>query len=222
MMRRIPEPELMDGAQQARAYAEADFSEPNALFVERLRRVFPDHERIGYVLDLGCGPADICLRIAHAYPSCRIHGVDGSQTMLDFARAAIARARLEDRVQVQCAQLPLARLPRPRYDAVVANSLLHHLADPMVLWQLVRHYARSGAPVLIMDLLRPRNEEELERLVREYAAGAPQILRRDFVHSLRAAYRVEEVEEQLARARLSHFAVEVVSNRHFTVMGQSP
>ncbi len=32
-MKRIPEPELMDGAEQASAYAEADFSEPHDHFM---------------------------------------------------------------------------------------------------------------------------------------------------------------------------------------------
>ena len=36
-MRRIPEPELMDDAEQAKAYAEADFSEPNQRFLELFR-----------------------------------------------------------------------------------------------------------------------------------------------------------------------------------------
>ena len=31
-MQRIPEPELMTGAEQVQAYAQADFREPNGLF----------------------------------------------------------------------------------------------------------------------------------------------------------------------------------------------
>ncbi len=41
-MKRIPEPELMNSPEQARAYAEADFSEPHNMFVEKFAECFPD------------------------------------------------------------------------------------------------------------------------------------------------------------------------------------
>ena len=40
-MRRRPEPELMEDAAQALAYAQADFSEPNRLFLKLLRDLEP-------------------------------------------------------------------------------------------------------------------------------------------------------------------------------------
>ncbi|HEX6174620.1 MAG TPA: SAM-dependent methyltransferase, partial [Candidatus Binatia bacterium] len=61
-MERIPEPELMDEDEQARAYALADFAEPHNHFVELFRECFPDEAITGHVLDLGCGPADVTLR----------------------------------------------------------------------------------------------------------------------------------------------------------------
>lgn len=64
---RIPEPELMDDPEQARAYAGADFSEPHQAFVERFTQCFPRH-RPRRVLDLGCGAADITIRFARAIP----------------------------------------------------------------------------------------------------------------------------------------------------------
>jgi trans-aconitate methyltransferase len=87
-MDRILEPELMDDLEQARAYAEADFAEPNSHFVELFLERFPDWDRTGAILDLGCGPGDIALRLAETFPQCEIHGVDGSAAMLQFAEAA--------------------------------------------------------------------------------------------------------------------------------------
>ena len=66
-MQRIPEPELMDEFDQARAYAAADFSEPNERFVELFLATFPGFDR-GTILDLGCGPGDIALRLAGRLP----------------------------------------------------------------------------------------------------------------------------------------------------------
>lgn len=56
-MQRIPEPELMDDVVQAAAYAQADFEDAHARFIELFRAAFPDEAPAGNVLDLGCGPA---------------------------------------------------------------------------------------------------------------------------------------------------------------------
>ncbi len=221
-MKRVLEPELMDEPEQARAYAEADFSEPNALFVALFRESFPDFGAGGCLLDLGCGPADITLRLARAYPACEVDGVDGARNMLALGRDRIAGTELEGRVELVHGVIPHVRLPREQYDAIVSNSLLHHLHDPGVLWETVKRCARPGAPALVMDLVRPQSTAQLDDLVRTYAADAPPVLQRDFRCSLCAAFRPEEVTEQLADAGLGGFDVRMVSDRHLAVAGRVP
>jgi SAM-dependent methyltransferase len=118
--------------------------------------------------------------------------------------------------------LPDCALPRETYDVVLSNSLLHHLADSQVLWSAVRRLAGRGAPVLIMDLVRPAAEDIVDDMVEQYAGGEPEVLRRDFANSLHAAYRVDEVESQLAEARLPWLAVRMVTDRHMVVSGMAP
>lgn len=220
-MQRIPEPELMDHPEQARAYAEADFAAPHTAFVAAFREAFPRWRR-GRVLDLGCGPADIAVRFAQAFPACRVDGVDGAEAMLALGRAAVQAAGLVDRVALHHVYLPHQALPAARYDAVLSNSLLHHLADPLTLWRAIRSGARLGAPVLVMDLMRPVDRDLAQRLVQEHAAAEPALLQRDFLHSLCAAYRPEEVRAQLAAVGLDALTVRVVSDRHFLVYGYCP
>jgi ubiquinone/menaquinone biosynthesis C-methylase UbiE len=221
-MRRIPEPELMDEEAQARAYAEADFSEPHEHFVVLFREAFPGLEPAGTVLDLGCGPADVTIRFARAFPNCRIDGVDGAAAMLRFGRDAVDRAGLDGRIRLIEAYLPGALLPLESYGAVISNSLLHHLADASVLWDAVKRWGKPGAPVFVMDLLRPDAPEQVERLVRQYAESEPEILKRDFHNSLCAAYRPDEVLEQLHSAGLDGLDLRLVSDRHFVVSGYLP
>lgn len=221
-MHRIPEPELMDDAAQARAYAEADFSEPHNHFVQLFREAFPGVALTGTVLDLGCGPADVTIRLALDHPACRIDGVDAARAMLDLGREAVQRAGIETRIRLIQGYLPGAELPEPSYTAVVSNSLLHHLADPAVLWAAVRQWGQPGAPVWIMDLRRPDTPEQVAALVQTHAADAPEVLRRDFEYSLRAAYRPEEVRTQLQAAGLENFTVSPIGNRHLVVAGRLP
>ena len=51
------------------------------------------------------------------------------------------------------------------------------------------------------------------------AAGAPAILRRDFYHSLLAAFTEDEVTTQLARMNLTRLLIDVIDDRHWVVGG---
>jgi ubiquinone/menaquinone biosynthesis C-methylase UbiE len=222
-MRRIPEPEeLMDDPGQAHAYARADFSEANRLFVELLQSV-PGGPPEGRLLDLGCGPADIPLAIARRHPTLQIDAVDGAAAMLDLARENIGAAgEAGQRVHLMCEYLPCPGLPPQVYGTVVSNSLLHHLADPMVMWQTVKRCAGPGARILVMDLARPASELAVDALVETYAIDEPEVLRRDFRNSLFAAYTVAEVRAQLQEAKLGSLRVSMVSDRHLAVAGTIP
>jgi ubiquinone/menaquinone biosynthesis C-methylase UbiE len=222
MLHRVPEPELMDEAEQARAYAEADFSEANELFVELFKGLVADVHPTGTVLDLGCGPADIPLRLARVYPRARFHVVDGSAAMLTHARRAWEAAGLSDRVVLVEGRIPGALLPRSRYDAIISNSLLHHLHTPETLWSSLRLYGRPGTPVAVMDLQRPGTPGEADGLVARYAQDAPPVLHRDFRNSLLAAFTPGEVRRQLDAAGLSCLRMSIVSDRHLAVTGFLP
>src|SRR5256712_10569489 len=92
-MERVLEPELMDDHAQALAYSRADFEEENQGFVDRFAEFYPEF-KAGHVLDLGCGPADIPIRLARTLPECRITGVDGSPPMIALGLEAIRVAGL--------------------------------------------------------------------------------------------------------------------------------
>ena len=219
-MKRTPEPELMAATAQARAYAEADFSESNAMFVEIFRATWGNAPASGRVLDLGCGPADIPIRIAQAFPEITIDAIDGSESMLRCAREAVAKANLLKRINLLRRRLPDQRLEMASYGGVICNSLLHHLAEPDGLWKTITRCAGLGAVVVVMDLIRPDDEAAVDRLVEAYAAGAPEILRQDFRASLCAAYTLQEVEAQLQASGLLQLRPKRVSDRHWAIAGR--
>lgn len=220
-MERILEPELMEDAAQARAYAEADFEAPNAAFLALYQDFVGRLPAGAAVLDLGCGPGDIAIRIAAWDPVVEVHALDGSAAMLAFGEAALAADPLPGkRVRFIRGLVPDAVLPRLAYDAIVSNSLLHHLHEPDGLWRMIRERASPGAAVLVMDLMRPASASAAEALVASYAGGEPEVLRRDFYNSLLAAFEPAEVREQLEAAGLGHFSVSAASDRHLVVRGR--
>ena len=216
-MDRTLEPELMDDPEQALIYARADFEQENQGFVDRFREYFPDFSE-GHVFDLGCGPGDIPIRFARVFPSCRIIGVDASAPMVRLAEAAVQQAGLSDRITFRCERFQdLAGVSVA--DAAISNSLVHHVRNPLQFWHTLRLVVKPGSPVLVMDLLRPDSPEEAQTVVDRYAAKEPEILRRDFYHSLLAAFTEDEVAAQLAEMNLSRLMVDVPDDRHWVVGG---
>ena len=218
MMARVLESELMDDPEQAVAYAKADFETENQGFVDLFREYYPDFAE-GRILDLGCGPADIPVRIARALPRCRITGVDGSPAMIRLAEDAVRAAGLESRIELMCAKVQDAQLSEPA-DACISNSLLHHLPNPLQFWYGLKRLVKPGGLVLVMDLLRPESTESAQAIVDRYAVNESPILRRDFYNSLLAAFTEDEVAAQLAEMNLSRLLVDVVDDRHWVVGGR--
>jgi hypothetical protein len=102
---------------------------------------------------------------------------------------------------------------------IFSNSLLHHLRDPESLWSTVRRWSGASTILFVMDLLRPTSRNRARELVDRHAKEEPEILRTDFYNSLLAAYREQEIHEQLEKSSLSHLEFEIVSDRHFVVWG---
>ena len=186
-MNRVLEPELMTDAEQAAAYAAADFASVNQAFVDRFRTLFPeiDHD---------------------ALP------ISG--------RAAVAAAGLGQQVRLVRARLPGLDAPAGGFDGIVSNSLLHHLPRPEVLWSEIGRLGRAGAAVLVTDLHRPESAERAREIVETYSAAEPPVLKRDFFHSLCAAFTLPEVVAQIEAAKLGNLRCEMVSDRHWAAWGR--
>lgn len=209
----------MDDADQAQAYAQADFRAPHEHFIELLAARCSLSPAGGRALDLGCGAADPSIRFARRFPTWELCALDGSEAMLQQAQHSLLRAGLHRRVRLLHGLISESAVLEGRYDCLFSNSLLHHLPDPGLLWQCLRRHA-VGAWVFVMDLLRPSCQEALERLVEQYAGTAPAILQRDFSRSLAAAHTPDEIDGQLQQAGLAQLVREQVSDRHIIIHGR--
>lgn len=229
-MERVCEPELMDGVEQARAYAEADFAATDQALVDRLGDLFG--EALGpLIVDLGCGPGNITFRLAERYPASAVLGIDGAAAMLAIAEHRRQAWTADSGGEAAGGLSPCFRqvvLPSEALEmelagqatAVVSNSLLHHLHDPQALWRTLRRLAAPGAVVLVKDLRRPSSQQVLEALVERQMAAAPEVLRHDYRCSLQAAFTPAEVEDQLVAAGLTGLRVKPLEDRYLEIVGR--
>src|SRR6185312_1441045 len=220
-MERVLEPEIMNDSDADAAYARADFSDSNQAFADRIAaELAGGAKRDGtlHIVDLGCGPADVTIRIARKLHRAQVVGVDGAEEMLRLAHEAVRAAGLTERIALHLGRVPGLDLPQHGFDAVVSKDMLHHLPDPHVLWSECLRLARPGAVLQVMDLIRPSSPLEAREIVERVASREHPLLKDDFYDSLCAAFTPEEVQAQLQAAGLT-LEVERAGDRHWLVRG---
>jgi len=89
-------------------------------------------------------------------------------------------------------------------------------AEPAVVLAEAVRVAAEGGLQFHRDLARPRDEEELARLVTKYAGDATAFQRKLFSESLRAALTLEEAQSLVASFGLAPETVRMTSDRHWT------
>ena len=72
---------------------------------------------------------------------------------------------------------------------------------------------------MMRDLRRPPNPEAVRQLVQRHASGAPELLQRDYGHSLAAAFTLAEVQDQLREAALPQLEVRELDDRYLEIAG---
>lgn len=201
---RLPEPEVMDDADEAEAYAsaaaQAHLDRIDDTLVEHAARLVAGRDA-GMALDIGCGPGQILRKLAARLPGWRLFGVDASEAMLRRARAAGA----DRRVEFLRGDANRLAFPAASFDLVMSNSVLHHLARPERLLAEMARIARPGAALLLRDLRRP-GRLAFPLHVRWHGRHYRGLMYRLFCDSVRAAYTPEELAAMLAGSPLGALA----------------
>jgi ubiquinone/menaquinone biosynthesis C-methylase UbiE len=216
---RVPEAEVMDDSGEVEAYSSAAAQKYldgiDDTFVDHaLRLVAPKSVRReqGKVLDIGCGPGQIVLKMAQRLPRWTFSGVDRSRNMI--AQAVLAREKLgwnlgvelSSRVQFFLADGNALPFPDGIFDFVCCNSVLHHLQQPVRFLGEIARVAKTDAAILLRDLARPpRIIYPLH--VRWYGRRYPGLMYKLYCDSVRAAYTPEELAQILSKSPLKNVRV---------------
>lgn len=107
------------------------------------------------ILDAGCGPGEILVRVARLAPSLRLTGLDVDAPMIERARGKARRARVSPTLVVaDAAAMPFADAS---FDLVVSSFAVHHWHDPQAGLAEVMRVLKPGGRALIWDIASPQD-----------------------------------------------------------------
>jgi 2-polyprenyl-3-methyl-5-hydroxy-6-metoxy-1,4-benzoquinol methylase len=226
---RILEPEVMETEEEASAYDSMDHREVNAKFVDEFLLAFPEaagaeeddpgwldsDDRVS-ILDLGTGTAQIPVELCRRTGRVRIMAADAAIAMLEIARLNVEFASVQQQVQLDHVDAKDLHYRDGMFDAVMSNSIVHHIPQPAVVLREAVRVTRAGGLLFFRDLLRPNDTKTLDKIVETYAGEADEAQQRLFRASLHAALTLDEIRRVVGDLGFSPDSVQQTSDRHWT------
>ena len=122
------------------------------------------------VLEIGSGPGELALEIAHRLPRAEVLGIDLADAMIGRATERARDAGVHMRVQFRLADAADLPLADGSFDITVSTLSLHHWADPGTVFAELGRVLRPGGVALVYDL---RPFAYLRAELEVFLAGTP-------------------------------------------------
>lgn len=197
-MARILETEIMVDPIEVEAYANFNKNKPIQDFLDKFLSKFPNADGKS-IADIGCGSGDYYASLVNAFPNCNFVGYDASQPMLDIAATRIDPAK----VTLVNKNINTDSFDGRTFDGVISTMTLHQLHDPSKFWNALKTICKPGGFFMVMDLLRVENDKTCDEIVNNDVSIDYPVFRKLFKSSLKAAFLINEIQEQLNQAEIS-------------------
>ncbi|MFB7914322.1 class I SAM-dependent methyltransferase [Streptomyces sp. NPDC056061] len=168
------------------------------------------------VLDIGSGPGVITCLLAEVFPEAEVVAVDGTEALLERARARAERLGLGGRVRTLRADIPDDLELLGGADLIWAGNSLHHMGDQRAVLAGFAESLRPGGTVALVEGGLPSRQ-----LPRDIGIGRPGLedrldaIRADWFDSMRASLPGSTRETEDWRALIAAAGLEPQGTRSF-------
>jgi ubiquinone/menaquinone biosynthesis C-methylase UbiE len=129
----------------------------------------------------------------------------------------VKKANLSGKITLQKVDAKKLPFEDNYFDAVVSNSLIHHISDPIPVLKEINRVTKKRGSIFIRDLIRPDSEEAVDVLVNLYAYDADEYQKKLYRDSLYASFTLEEVKSLVAESGIKNTSVVQSSDRHWSI-----
>ncbi len=147
----------MEEGDLARSYARFSSLPIAKPFIQSLAsRALRGVNGAGKVLDIGAGPGMLAIELAKRVPNAQVVGVDPSDEMVNLAYGSVwhAPAEVRQRVQFEKGSAELLPFPDQSFDLVVSTLALHHVKEPIKMFNEVSRVLKPNGRFMIYDSRR--------------------------------------------------------------------
>ncbi|MGH8932638.1 MAG: methyltransferase domain-containing protein, partial [Egibacteraceae bacterium] len=158
------------------------------------------------ILDLGCGTGVVARALARDGHAGQITAVDQSPVLLQAGRRLAAEEGVERRIEFRAMDVHALDLADEAFDAVIANTLVSHVTDPLLVLEQAARVLRPTGVIAVFDgdyasltygCSDPALGEEMEQALLDAIVSKPRVMR-DLPRLLRkAGLRIEEIQPHL-------------------------
>ncbi len=205
-MGRVLEKEVMESAEEAKGYDELDRLWGDVLFQGFAESATRMGVVEGRVLDVGCGPGRISVRLAKLNANFAIDAIDLSQNMLDLGAQTAAREGVANSIKYSIGDAKAIPFADHTFDLVICHNFLHQLPEPIVTVKEINRVAKKAGAILIRDVRRLA-EPLMSALLPLYCLGDGNVLRRLTYDSYFAGLTYREFVEMPRKASVEKMKI---------------
>lgn len=196
-MLRVPESGAMNDPKEIESYdilSKKHLRTVEKLFIKRACTLLnkTKHDK-KLILDVGTGPANIPIKFIQYLPDSDILALDTSIKMLKTAKSKIAKAGLEKKINLICADAEQLPFKEETFNFAYCHSTLHHLENPHPAIQEIIRVLKKNSRFLIRDLRRPPFML-LELYVKVFGYSYTNCMKKMYRESLQAGFTFTEMK----------------------------